>query len=533
MANIAANLLTLFQNSPLLTLFMIVGVGYLLGKINLLGFRLGVAGVLFIGLAAGALMPKLGLPDIIGTLGLVLFVYSMGLQSGKGFVESFCKRGVSLAVLTLVATSCGFAMAMGVAHLLHLNGAQGAGLFTGAATNTPALAVVLELAHSSLPGETYGIAYPFGVIGVLLCFHIARLVFRPKIEAKEKGVSIESRSCRLTRAEYDGMRIGELHQQFAGRKFRISRVRHGEETLVAASDTVLHLQDILVVVGSRKTLPEVLRLLGEETASNAASDDTSIDYRRIIVSNPEVASTRIEDLEFPCACAITRVRRGDSDFLPTPQTRLDYGDRIRVVAQKEDIPLVSRFFGDSIRGMAEMDYLTIGLGLFFGVILGMIPIPIPGFGEFKLGYAGGPLLVALVLGYIERTGPLVWTMPVSANLTLRQVGLVLFLAVVGVHSGPGFVHTLRQSGPAMLLGGMAITLSVTLPALLIGYKLMRIPFDELLGVVSGIHTESAAVGFASNMVRTDRPERGYSNVYALALILKVIFAQVIFRIMGM
>ena len=139
-------------------------------------------------------------------------------------------------------------------------------------------------------------------------------------------------------------------------------------------------------------------------------------------------------------------------------------------------------------------------------------------------------IVALLLGYIERTGPIVWTMPVSANLTIRQIGLVLFLAVVGVHSGPGFVRTLHTLGPALLLGGMAITLSVTLPALFVGYKLMKIPFDELLGVVSGIHTESAAVGFATSLVKTDRPESGYTSVYALALVLKVIVAQIIFRL---
>jgi putative transport protein len=516
--------------SPLLILSLILGLGYLLGCVSFMGFRLGVAGVLFAGLAAGAMIPQLVMPDILGSLGLVLFVYSMGLISGKGFIESLRNRGLALVSLTTLAILCGATTAFLIAHCLRLNGAQISGLFTGAATNTPALAVVLELAHSSQPGETYGIAYPFGVIGVLLCFHLFRIVFRPKVEMRDSRAAIRVKHCILGNAAHHQISIANLYKKWPEHRFRISLVRRDGETRIADDAMALALGDDVCLVGTENTLDAILPQLGRLPEPSEQADNRHIVFRRIIVSNPVVARKTIKELDFPCDCVITRIRRGDADFVPTPETRLDFGDRVRVVANKQDMEEVSRFLGDSIRGMAEMDCLTLGFGLCAGVLLGMLPIPIPGFGVFKMGYAGGPLIVALLLGYLERTGPIVWTMPVSANLTLRQIGLVLFLAVVGVHAGPGFMRTLHQFGLPLLLGGMAITLSVTLPALVAGYKLFKIPFDELLGVVSGIHTESAAVGFASRMVNTERPEHGYTSVYALSLILKVILAQILFRI---
>jgi putative transport protein len=235
-------------------------------------------------------------------------------------------------------------------------------------------------------------------------------------------------------------------------------------------------------------------------------------------------------LAMPIPCSITRLRRGDVDIVPTLDTNINYGDRLRVVARRESLREASAFLGDSIRGTAEMNFASVGIGLVLGALVGMIPIPIPYFGVMKLGFGGGPLVVALILGYLEHTGPFTWMIPTSAGLTLRQLGLLLFMGVVGLNSGSGFVTTFLKNGPAFLLAGACITLSISIPALFIGYKLFHIPFDELLGAVSGIHTESAAVGFASRLIASDTPEVSYSSVYPIALILKVILAQVILRI---
>jgi putative transport protein len=481
--------------------------------------------VLFAGLFIGAVCPHLIVPGIMGTFGLVLFVYSMGLQSGPSFFGNLRARGVKYAGLAIIVLLSGFGMLMVWAKLLHLSREQAAGLFTGAATNTPALGVVLQIAHNSLPAETYSIAYPFGVIGVLLCFHLAKVFIKPQIEPASRKMLIFERNFRINNPEVDGKTVDDLRAEYG-------RIQHEGKLIVGSFDARLSLGDQVVAIGSDEALKQAELLLGSVATSHLEIDRSEIDYRRIIVSNKQVVGHTVEQLlhEMPSSCTITRLRRGDEDIVPSLDTCINYGDRLRVVARRESLREVSRYLGDSIRGTAEMNFASVGIGLVLGALVGMIPIPIPGFGALTLGFGGGPLAVALVLGRLERTGPFTWTIPTSANLTLRQLGLLLFMAVVGLNSGTGFVQTFVKNGPAFLLAGACITLSVVIPALFLGYKVFRIPFDELLGVVSGIHTESAAVGFASRMVASERIEVGYASVYPIALILKVILVQVILRI---
>ncbi len=525
----------LLTASPLLTLFAVAGLGYLLGQVNLFGFRLGVAGVLFSGLCIGALCPRLVIPDMIGTLGLVLFVYAMGLQSGPSFFESLRTRGVRYATLAVTVLLAGFGVLLASARLLHLTREQAAGLFTGAATNTPALGVVLQIAHSSLPAETYSIAYPFGVVGVLVCFHFAKMLIKPAPgPAPTHRAATLERNFRITNPEAAGKSVEQFYEAFGDRGFRISRIQHKGTVIVGSLDARMHLGDQVVVIGGADSMESAAALLGEPLLSHIEIDRTEIDYRRIMVSNKQIVGHTVQQLlhEMPVPCSITRLRRGDEDFVPTMDTCINHGDRLRVVARRESLREVSNFLGDSIRGSAEMNFASMGLGLVVGALVGMIPIPIPGFGSLHLGFGGGPLVVALVLCHLERTGPFTWTIPTSAGLSMRQLGLLLFMAVVGMNSGPGFVRTFLKDGPLFLVAGAAVTLTIAGGALLIGHKLMHIPFAELLGVVSGIHTESAAVGFATRMVASEEPEVGYASVYPIALVLKVIMAQVILRVLA-
>ncbi|MDR3735177.1 MAG: aspartate:alanine exchanger family transporter, partial [Acidobacteriaceae bacterium] len=518
--------------TPLLTLFLVIGLGYLLGQVSVFSFRLGVAGVLFAGLVIGAFCPNLAVPSIMGTFGLVLFVYSMGLQSGPDFFSNLRTRGARYAGLALVVLLSGLGMALVWSRVLHLTREQAAGLFTGAATNTPALGVILQIAHNSLPAETYSIAYPFGVIGVLLCFHFSKIISHQTVVSFMPNVTIFERNFRISNPAVHGKTVGELHTEHGEMGFRVSRIQHDGKQSPASLDARLSLDDQIVAIGSDESLKQAEALLGAVAPTRLEIDRRDVDYRRIIVSSKRVVGNSIGQLlhEMPVACSITRLRRGDEDIVPTLDMCINYGDRLRVVANREALRVVSRYLGDSIRGTAEMNFACVGFGLVLGALVGMIPIPIPGFGALQLGFGGGPLVVALILGRLGRTGPFTWAIPASANFTLRQLGLLLFMAVVGINSGSGFVQTFAKNGPMFLLAGACITLSVTIPALLIGYKLLRIPFAELLGVVSGIHTESAAVGFASRMTSSERPEVGYASVYPVALILKVIFVQIIFRV---
>jgi putative transport protein len=521
------------QESPLLALFLVVGLGYILGEISFFGFRLGVAGVLFAGLIVSAVLPgTVAIPELLGTFGLILFVYAMGLQSGPAFFRGFGQQGLRYSLLAIGALVVGAIAQFGVAAWLDLSSERSAGLYTGAITNTPALAAVLEVARNSLAAETYSIAYPFGVVGVLLCFHLARLLWKPQMQSGSVENVIHTRNFLVRNPGIVGKTLAELDTFYPNSPFRISRVQTGGSAQVAAPDTQLQEGDVVVVVGDEDGLRRAQAIFGGTSETSLESDRSNIDYRRMTVSNKSVAGKRIQDLRFPegLHCSITRVRRADEDFVPTGSTRLSYGDRIRVVARRDQLGKLAEFFGDSIRGTAEMDFASVGIGLVLGVLVGMIPITFGDLGTFHLGFAGGPLLVALVLGYLEHTGPINWTIPVSANLTLRQVGLLLFLATVGLRSGPGFVATFQTHGLALVLGGAVVTLSIVLPAMIVGYKVMKIPFDELLGVISGIQTQPAAVAFASHMTKSDRTEVGYASAYPSAMIAKVLLAQFLYAI---
>lgn len=520
--------------SPIVTLSVIMAAGYLVGEVSIFGFRLGVAGVLFAGLGLGAFFPELALPNILSVLGLVLFVYTMGLQSGAGFFANLRRQGWRNNQLTIASLVWGTALLLTVSWWTHLSAPKAAGLYTGALTNTPALAAVVQLAQSSAPAETYSLAYPIGVIGVLLSFQIGMRLWKPKIEPGEEGKEISARNFVVSNPGIAGKSLRNLTELYDDPGFQVSRIQHEGSTTVAGPDTQLALNDLLVVVGDEQGLRRALAIFGETTEAHIELDRSRIDYRRMFVSNKSIVGVPIGDLEklSNLGGTITRIKRGDTDFIPAPDTNLQFGDRVRVVAERDHFPAIAKLLGDSIRGTAEINFLSLGIGVVLGVLLGVMPIPIPGFGTFQLGLAGGPLLVALALGYLQKTGPFLWTIPVSANLTVRQIGLALFMAVVGLQAGPGFVKTFEENGPVLMAGGALVTVGTSVFALTVGYYFMKIPFDELIGIVAGIHTESAAVAYASNLTRTERTETGFASVYPVALIIKVIAAQLIIRFTG-
>jgi putative transport protein len=229
---------------------------------------------------------------------------------------------------------------------------------------------------------------------------------------------------------------------------------------------------------------------------------------------------------------VTRLRRGDVDMLPHGKTMLQLGDRVRVVAPRDRMDDVSKYFGDSYRALSEIDFLTFSIGMALGILLGQVPIILPGGVVFKVGIAGGPLLVAMILGKLGRTGPLVWTLPYSANLTLRQVGLILFLASVGTRSGYAFVNTLTQgNGVTIFFAGAIVTCGTAIATLWIGYKLLKIPLGILIGMLAGLQTQPAVLGFATEQTRNDLPNIGYTAVYPTATIGKIVLAQLIILVL--
>ncbi|HET7377921.1 MAG TPA: TrkA C-terminal domain-containing protein, partial [Anaerolineae bacterium] len=277
-------------------------------------------------------------------------------------------------------------------------------------------------------------------------------------------------------------------------------------------------------------LDQVTEFLGEQSDAQLDLDRTQLDFRRVFVSNQKIVGHRLRDLNLPqqFGAVLTRVRRGDVEFVPNGDTVLELGDRVRILTRRENMDAVVAFLGDSYRAVSEIDILSFSLGLALGLLVGLIPIPLPGGVTFKLGFAGGPLIVALILGARERTGPLVWSLPYSANMTLRQIGLVMFLAGIGTRSGYAFVTTFMQGGGlAIFIAGAIITCVAALSMLWIGYRLLKIPMSVLIGMLAGLQTQPAVLGFAIEQADNDLPNIGYATVYPIATIGKIVLAQLL------
>ncbi len=543
MTNAAVQILS---ENPLLLLFLVAAVGYPLGLLRIRGGSLGVAAVLFVGLAAGAIDPRLRLPEIVYVLGLALFVYTVGLASGPAFLASLRRDGLRNNLLALGVLALGALVAAALGRALGLGAARTAGLFSGALTNTPALAAVLDTLKRTagggapddalaLPVVAYSISYPFGVIGVVLAIGLARRAFRVSWEEEAKTLGdlggnepLGNRTVRIVQ-DLGGETIERLSRR-SGWNVIFGRIRREGQTRLAGPGEVLRRDDLVTVVGTAPEIAKVVAALGEVAAEAIDLDRTEFDLRRIFASSAEVVGRRIRDLKLRrrFGAVITRVRRGDADLLPRADMVLEPGDRVRVLAHVTRMPEVSAFFGDSYRAVSEVDILTFSLGLALGLALGVIPLPLPGGVRMSLGFAGGPLVVALVLGIVGRTGPMVWTLPYSANLTLRQIGLVFFLAGVGTRAGQGFLATFSGGGGlALFAAGVAVTTATALATLVVGHRVLQIPLSLLAGMVGGIQTQPAVLGYALERTRNDVPNVGYASVYPAATLGKILLAQLL------
>jgi putative transport protein len=542
-------MIDLLVENPLLLLFIVSAVGYALGRIKIQGSSLGVAAVLFVGLAVGALDPRLELPEIIFLLGLVIFVYSIGLSSGPGFFASFNRRGLRDNLFVLALLILAAVLAVALSFLTDMQGGIAAGVFAGSLTNTPALAGVLDALRTSgasdealaEPVVGYSIAYPIGVLGVIVAVATCRRLWRIDYQAeseKLRGFHLKeqvlfNRTVVVTQPQATAIPLKKLIDEY-GWDVVVTRVKRGGQTFLAGADTALQIGDQVNVLGTPADVDAVTPVLGEAGDQQLTFDLSQYDSRRIFVSNPEIVGRKLRDLRLPqrYGALVTRVRQGDIDLLADGNTTLELGDRVRVVAKRGELPNLSHLFGDSYKALSEINLLSFGLGITLGLLVGLIPIPLPGGMILELGYAGGPLLAALVLGAVRRTGPVVWTLPYSANLTLRQFGLTLLLAGIGVRSGYTFFATFRQSGGvAIFLTGAVITLAVAFLTLWIGYKVLKIPYPLLTGMLAALQTQPAVLGFSLEQSKNEIPNIGYALVFPIATISKIILAQVIFQLL--
>lgn len=544
------NLVRFFASSPLLLLFAVVALGYPISRIRIAGASLGIASILFAGIAIGALDPRLKLPEMTYLLGLAVFVYAIGLSSAQSFWNSFSGRGLKKNLLVAIVMVSSTGLVALLAHLFGFTPRLAAGLLTGSFTNSPALAGVIERVKASggtpeslaEPVVAYSIAYPIGVLVPMLYVLLSRKFFKRDAAAEEADsksyrtglAKLDARSVLVTNPEVVNLTKHFLCEKL-GTKLVFGRILRDGALLLPKSDTALRLGDILSVVGSQEDLDRAAAFLGEPAPVQLQGETKVFDSTRIFVSNSEVIGKPLRDLDLPDRheAVITRLRRGDLWFVPNSETILELGDRIRVMTRKDNKEAIEELFGDSYRELSEVDFLTFSMGLAAGLALGMMPIPLPGGFIFKLGFAGGPLVVALILGRVHRIGPFVWNFPYAANLTIRQFGLVLFAAGIGTIAGEGFGRTLATGFrlPLMLgAGALLVTVVADLLTMLLGSRLFKLPLGVLFGILAGTHTQPVVLGFASERTKDDLPSVGYATVYPLATVLKIVLAQLLLGI---
>ena len=543
----------LASSAPAL-LFTVVGLGYFIGTIRIRGFTLGVAAVLFVGLVFGALDPvNFVVPEVIYVLGLILFVYTVGLQSGSMFFNLFRRQWLKLTALAGLAIAGSAVATLVAARILGISAPVASGLFCGGLTNTPALAAAVEALRGSLAGSTldpvrlralvdgptvgYSIAYPFGVVGLIVAMQVATKLGRVDFAEEQRrarrsdGLATEEpvlREIRVTNRQLIGRTFGNaMLTELTGMVF--TRVKRGSEVELVTTDRVLDEGDILVGVGSKAAVRKAELLVGPTVGEAMERFSPEIGHRDLLVINRRVAGATVAELavELGHPVVVSRIRRAGTHITPRPETVLELGDQIRAVAHRGDLDRLTKLIGDPLKDISEADFLSFSLGLVLGVLVGMIPIPLGGGHVVKLGFAGGPLVVGLVLGRAGRTGPIVWTMPVNASMTLRQLGLLFFLAGVGTRAGGSFVHTLTTQGFALFFAGAAVTVVSVALTLVVARRFFRYDAISAYGILAGIHTQPAALAFANAHTGSENPNISYAAVYPVALIAKIILAQLL------
>ncbi len=532
---------------------LIIALGVLCGKIRIAGISLGPTFVLFAGLLIGHLGFTVSheVAEFIRDFGLILFIYSIGLQVGPGFFSSFKKGGVQLNLLAAGIVLTGVLVTVLIYFLLQgrVSMPMLVGIMSGAVTNTPGLGAAQEALRQALEAGQiteapqiamgYAVAYPLGVVGIILSIILIRVIFRIKLEKEENDLQAESESVadkpeRLTlRLSNKALHGRELHdiKQLVGRNFVVSRLMRGNDFSIPQTETVLLEGDILLVIAAQADAEPIKAFIGETTEVDWKISEKKLVSRRIVITQGEINGKTLGSLKIRSLYGVnvTRVNRSGVDLLGSPNLKLQVGDRVMVVGEKGDIEKVEKFLGNTLKKLNEPHIITIFFGIFVGILIGSIPFFIPGMPmPVKLGLAGGPLVISILIGRFGYKLKLITYTTQSANLMLREIGISLFLASVGITSGGKFAETVFSADGLLWVGlGFLIT---TLPLIIMGFvgrKFTRLNYFTLIGLMAGSTTDPPALSYSTSIASNDQPAVSYSTVYPLTMFLRVILAQIL------
>jgi putative transport protein len=546
-------LINLFSNESVARTVILLAAagaaGTAFGKLKVRGVGLGVAGVLFAGLVLGhlKLAPHHEVLDFVREFGLILFVYTLGLQIGPGFFASLRARGLMLNAFAASVVLLG----TGLAATLILTGrvpiAAGSGLLSGATTNTPSLAAAGEAFKqvgaasdaTAIQGLAYAVAYPFGILGIILTMLTVRTLFRVDVAAEVRAAEASlrpsvppptGRNFEVRNANLVGRRIGAI-PGLAGSGVVVSRFSRGGVVAVARPETTLALGDVLHAVGPEDGLDGLRVVVGADAGVDLKAVPGDVTNRRLLVTQGAVLGKALGELSTLAQhnVVVTRVTRQGLEFTPTAGFRLQFGDILMAVGEARGIDEVAASVGNSPKALEHPHPIPFFLGIALGVVAGSIPLLVPGLpAPVKLGLAGGPLVVAILLSRAANTGQLVWHLPPSANLALREIGITLFLAAVGMKSGEKFVAILLDGDGLAWLGWGAVVTAV--PLLLVGLVARawkKINYAEICGLLAGSMTDPPALAFSQQTTASDAPAVAYASVYPLVMLLRVFCAQLL------
>ena len=535
-------------------LALVAVVGLFIGNVKFRGIGLGIGGVLFGGIIVGHFVSQAGMTlssdmlHVIQEFGLILFVYTIGIQVGPGFFASLRVSGLRLNLFAVLIVIIGGLVTAILHKLFDIPLPVVLGIFSGAVTNTPALGAGQQIlrdlgtpmAMVDQMGMSYAMAYPFGICGILFTMWMLRVIFRVNVETEAQqhessrtngGALIRTINIRVENPNLHDLAIKDV-PILNGDKIICSRLKREETLKVPSPDTIIQLGDLLHLVGQPADLHNAQLVIGQEVDTSLSTKGTDLRVERVVVTNENVLGKRIRDLHFKerYDVVISRLNRAGVELVASGDISLQFGDILNLVGRPSAIDAVANVLGNAQQKLQQVQMLPVFIGIGLGVLLGSIPVFVPGFpAALKLGLAGGPLIMALILGRIGSIGKLYWFMPPSANLALRELGIVLFLSVVGLKSGGDFVNTLVNGEGLSWIGYGALITAVPLITVgILARMLAKMNYLTMCGMLAGSMTDPPALAFANNLHPTSGAAAlSYATVYPLVMFLRIITPQLL------
>ena len=535
-------------------LALVAVVGLFIGNVKFRGIGLGIGGVLFGGIIVGHFVSQAGMTlssdmlHVIQEFGLILFVYTIGIQVGPGFFASLRVSGLRLNLFAVLIVIIGGLVTAILHKLFDIPLPVVLGIFSGAVTNTPALGAGQQILRDlgapmemvDQMGMSYAMAYPFGICGILFTMWMLRVIFRVNVETEAQqhessrtngGALIKTINIRVENPNLHDLAIKDV-PILNGDKIICSRLKREETLKVPSPETVIQLGDLLHLVGQPADLHNAQLVIGQEVDTSLSTKGTDLRVERVVVTNENVLGKRIRDLHFKerYDVVISRLNRAGVELVASSDISLQFGDILNLVGRPSAIDAVANVLGNAQQKLQQVQMLPVFIGIGLGVLLGSIPVFVPGFpAALKLGLAGGPLIMALILGRIGSIGKLYWFMPPSANLALRELGIVLFLSVVGLKSGGDFVNTLVNGEGLSWIGYGALITAVPLITVgILARMLAKMNYLTMCGMLAGSMTDPPALAFANNLHPTSGAAAlSYATVYPLVMFLRIITPQLL------